>query len=51
MYGEGVTFGDINEPFFVLVKKDPDLAKLEAFEESEKRVAAGYRGTSNWSSR
>lgn len=41
MYGEGVTFGDSNKPFFVLMKKDPYLAKLEAFEKSEKRVAAG----------
>lgn len=41
MYGEGVTFGDSNEPFFALVKKDPNLAKLEAFEKSEEQVAAG----------
>lgn len=40
-YGDGVTFGDSNEPFFVPVKKDPNLAILEAFEKSEKRVAAG----------
>lgn len=40
--GEGDTFGDSNEPFFyVLVKKDSDLAKLEAFEKSKKRVTAG----------
>lgn len=41
MYEEGVTFGDSSELFFVLVKKDPDLAKLEAFEKSEKQVVAG----------
>lgn len=40
-YEEGVTFGDSSELFFVLVKKDPDLAKLEAFEKSEKQVVAG----------
>lgn len=49
MYEEGVTFGDSNELFFVLVKKDPDLAELEAFEKSEKQVAAGQSGASDWS--
>ena len=41
MYGEGVIFGDSNETFSVVVKKDPNLAKLEASEKSEKQVAAG----------
>lgn len=50
MYVEGVTFGDSSEPFCVSVKKKPDLAKLEAFEKCEERIAAGQRGTSNWSS-
>lgn len=41
MYGVGVTFGDSKGLFFVLVKKDPDLAKLEAFEKSEEQLDPG----------
>lgn len=45
MYVEGVTFGDSNELFCVSVKKkESDLAKLEAFEKCEERIAAGQRG-------
>lgn len=51
MYVEGVTFGDSNELFCVSVKKkESDLAKLEAFEKCEERIAAGQRGACNWSS-